>query len=115
MAVIRPEAKKNVGRGRGCFRQGVKEDDLAQGWPEAAPFDAIVVNRGLDAVSEVVLKQLKEGGRLILPVAQDGNLRSMKKFGSQIVNESSRPVRLTPAVANTVELPAVRAITPNRP
>ena len=104
-----------MARGRGCFRQGVKEDDLAQGWPEATPFDAIVVNSGLEAVPDVVLKQLKDGGRLILPVAQDGNLRSMKKYGSQIIHESSRPVHLSPAAANNVELPAVRAATPNRP
>src|SRR5437773_2376371 len=41
----------------------VREDDLPQGWPEAAPFDAIVVNSGLEAVPAVALKQLKEGGR----------------------------------------------------
>src|SRR6266496_4174151 len=93
----------------------VKEDDLAQGWPEAAPFDAIVVNSEFDAIPDVVLQQLKEGGRLIVPVAQDGNLHSMRKFGSQIVHESSRPVRLSPAPADNVELPAFRAITPNGP
>jgi len=91
----------------------VREGDLAQGWPEAAPFDAIVVNNSeLDAFPDVALQQLKEGGRLILPVAKDGTLHSMRKFGSQIVNESSRPVRLPPAAANNVELPAVRAVTP---
>ncbi len=93
----------------------VKEGDLAQGWPEAAPFDAIVVNSGLDAVPDVVLKQLKEGGRIIFAGAQDGNLHSMRKFGRQIVKESSRPVRLSPAAANNVELPAVRAATASRP
>ena len=70
--------------------------------------------RGLDAVPDVVLQQLKEGGRLIVPVARDGNLHSMRKFGRQIVNESSRPVRLSPAPADNVELPAVRAVTPDR-
>jgi len=62
-----------------------------------------------------VLKQLNEGRRPIVPAARDGHLHSMKKFGSQIVNESSRPVRLSPAAANNVELPALRAATPKRP
>ena len=99
----------------GCTNVFVRSAEVAQGWPEAAPFDAIVVNDNPEHVDAVLANQLKEGGRIIFAGAQDGNLHSMRKFGSQIVNEFSRPVRLTPAAANKVELPAVRPMTRKRP
>ena len=38
------------------------------GWPEAAPFDAIMITAAVNHVPPPLLKQLKEGGRLILPL-----------------------------------------------
>lgn len=38
------------------------------GWPEAAPFDSILVARGADHVPEPLFEQLKPGGKLIIPV-----------------------------------------------
>lgn len=78
-------------------------DDASKGWPEAAPFDAIVVN-GTNNVSDAVGAQLKEGGRLILSVNPDGKLQVFQKNGSQMVLLSTRPVRLPPVEANKVVL-----------
>jgi protein-L-isoaspartate(D-aspartate) O-methyltransferase len=38
------------------------------GWPEAAPFDAIMITAAVDHIPPPLLKQLKEGGRLALPL-----------------------------------------------
>src|SRR5467141_2564383 len=46
----------------------VKIGDGYQGWPEVAPFDAIVVTCAPDKVPEPLAQQLKEGGRMIIPV-----------------------------------------------
>lgn len=38
------------------------------GWPEAAPFDAILITAAVDHIPPPLIKQLKEGGRLTLPL-----------------------------------------------
>jgi protein-L-isoaspartate(D-aspartate) O-methyltransferase len=46
----------------------VRTGDGYQGWPEAAPFDAVVVTCGADHVPEPLFQQLKPGGTLVIPV-----------------------------------------------
>jgi protein-L-isoaspartate(D-aspartate) O-methyltransferase len=46
----------------------VRIGDGYQGWPEAAPFDAIIVTCSPDHIPKPLQDQLKEGGRLIIPV-----------------------------------------------
>ena len=46
----------------------VRAGDGYAGWPERAPFDAIIVAAGSDKVSAPLLDQLKVGGRLVMPV-----------------------------------------------
>jgi protein-L-isoaspartate(D-aspartate) O-methyltransferase len=46
----------------------VKAGDGYQGWPEHAPFDAVVVTCGAKEVPEPLFEQLKEGGRMVIPV-----------------------------------------------
>jgi len=49
----------------------VRAGDGYQGWPEAAPFDAIIVTAAAPRIPEPLKQQLREGGRLILPVGDD--------------------------------------------
>lgn len=49
----------------------VRVGDGYQGWPEEAPFDAIIVTAAPDHVPQPLLDQLAIGGRLILPVGRD--------------------------------------------
>jgi protein-L-isoaspartate(D-aspartate) O-methyltransferase len=48
----------------------VKCGDGFLGWPEHAPFDAIIVTCAVDPIPEPLIKQLKPGGRLVIPEGQ---------------------------------------------
>ena len=48
----------------------VKQGDGYFGWPEHAPFDAVIVTCAPDNIPPPLTKQLKEGGRLIIPVGE---------------------------------------------
>jgi len=82
----------------------VRQADVAQGWPEAAPFDTIVFNGPLAQFPESLLFQLKPGGRVIIPVSDDGKLSVLKKYGAQLVLETTLPVRPPPIPGNQVEM-----------
>jgi protein-L-isoaspartate(D-aspartate) O-methyltransferase len=49
----------------------VVRGDGTMGWPDAAPYDAIVVTAGGPEVPEALRAQLNEGGRLVMPVGSD--------------------------------------------
>jgi protein-L-isoaspartate(D-aspartate) O-methyltransferase len=48
------------------------------GWPEDAPFDAIIVGFAADSIIEELVKQLKEGGKLVIPVAAADGTQKLK-------------------------------------
>ncbi len=55
-----------------------KIDDGARGWPEHAPYDAILVTAGAPDVPQPLMDQLAEGGRMIIPVG-DQTLQELIK------------------------------------
>jgi len=57
--------------GLGYGNVHVMHGDGTRGWPDHAPYDAIVVAAGGPAVPEALRKQLKVGGRLVIPVGED--------------------------------------------
>ena len=75
----------------------VRTGDGYLGWPQAAPFDAIVVTAAPDHIPEPLVEQLAPGGVMILPVGDQTQelLRLVKQEdGSQV--ESLLPVRFVP-------------------
>lgn len=55
----------------------VKIGDGYLGWPEKAPFDAIIITAGIDHIPQPLIDQLGEGGRLIVP---EGPRRSTREL-----------------------------------
>ncbi len=75
----------------------VRIGDGYRGWPEAAPFDAIILTAAPDHVPQPLLDQLKVGGRMILPLGdfyQD--LVLITKTEKGIKKERKIPVRFVP-------------------
>jgi protein-L-isoaspartate(D-aspartate) O-methyltransferase len=56
----------------GCHNVRVVVGDGTEGWPEAAPYDRILVTAGAPAVPETLRSQLADGGRLVIPVGPSG-------------------------------------------
>lgn len=48
----------------------VRDGDGYKGWPEVAPFDRIIVTCSPEQIPEPLVEQLKEGGRMIIPVGE---------------------------------------------
>ena len=73
----------------------VKVGDGFQGWPEVAPFDAIIVTCAPDKVPQPLTQQLKEGGRMIIPVGNglDQQLHLLEKKNGQLAERVILPVR----------------------
>jgi protein-L-isoaspartate(D-aspartate) O-methyltransferase len=69
--------------------------DGTHGWPEHAPYDAILVAAGAPRVPVLLLTQLAEGGRLVIPVGpRDGQrLVTVIRHGDEFETEYDIPVR----------------------
>lgn len=80
----------------------VRVGDGYAGWPEKAPFDAIVVTAAAPGVPPALVDQLKPGGRMVIPVgerwgAQD-LMRVSKHADGRVERKSVLPVRFVPLV-----------------
>ena len=66
---------------------------------EKAPFDAIIVTCAPDHVPEPLISQLKEGGRLVIPVGEAGGVQQLvllRKRNGQISKDKMLDVRFVP-------------------
>ena len=75
--------------------------EIGTGWPEHAPFDAIMVTAAPDHVPQPLIDQLAPGGRMIIPVGDYfQELRVIQRTEQGIVQRSTIPVRFVPLTRN---------------
>ncbi|MDB6163000.1 MAG: protein-L-isoaspartate O-methyltransferase [Xanthomonadaceae bacterium] len=80
----------------------LRTGDGTRGWPEAAPFDAIVAAAGGPEIPDVLLRQLAPGGRLVMPV---GTMRDQQRLvlvtrtgNERFVQKALGDVRFVPLI-----------------
>ena len=84
----------------------VKIGDGNEGWPEQAPFDAIMITAASDHIPNILLNQLKIGGRIIMPLKEDDTNQTLvllTKIDDQnnFKQEKILPVRFVPLTGKT--------------
>jgi len=79
----------------------VKNGNGYMGWPEEAPFDAVIVTAAPDYIPSSLIEQLKDGGRMIIPVGGAYDVQYLKLIIKNEKNYTAKellPVRFVPMV-----------------
>ena len=77
----------------------VKVSDGYFGWPEHGPYDAIVVTAAAEFVPPPLLEQLKDGGKIVIPIGSpfmNQNLMLIQKKGKKVTTRNLLPVAFVP-------------------
>jgi protein-L-isoaspartate(D-aspartate) O-methyltransferase len=76
----------------------VRAGDGYPGWPDAAPFDVIIVTCAPEQVPQPLVEQLRDGGRMIIPIGPLGGqeLVLLRKQGGRLEKTAVLPVRFVP-------------------
>jgi len=83
-----------------------KVGDGYLGWPEAAPFDAIIVTCAPEKVPPPLVEQLKEGGRMVIPLAKtrfDQTVHLMIKKDGKLTDRALKPTLFVPMTGRAQE------------
>ena len=98
--IVRPLAQRaaTILNALGYKNVLVKGGDGYKGWPEHAPFDAIIVTAAPDHVPQPLIEQLKEGGRMVIPVGKTyaQELQVLEKRGGVVKQTAAIPVKFVP-------------------
>lgn len=82
----------------------VRAGDGYLGWPEVAPFDAIIVTCAPDHIPKPLIEQLKEGGRMVVPVGTySQELKKIVKRSGKIETTDILPVIFVPMTGEGVK------------
>ena len=97
-AALAKEARARLAR-LGYANVTVRHGDGYAGWPEEAPFDAIVVTAAADHLPRPLVEQLRDGGRMVIPIGPVGDVQTLwlvTKEGEEISMNEVSPVRFVP-------------------
>ncbi|MGC9238270.1 MAG: protein-L-isoaspartate(D-aspartate) O-methyltransferase [Acidithiobacillus sp.] len=88
------------------LRPHLRHGDGALGWPERAPFDAIVFTAAVPCALPPLFAQLRPGGILLMPMEEDGQQRlCLRRWdGARIQEQDLGPCHFVPLLAGTVSL-----------
>ena len=83
----------------------LKIGDGYKGWPEAGPFDAIIVTCAPDKVPQQLVDQLKDDGRMVIPVGDRfaQQLYLLEKKNGQLKQSATLPVRFVPMTSEAAK------------
>ncbi|MFC1884920.1 protein-L-isoaspartate(D-aspartate) O-methyltransferase [Thermodesulfobacteriota bacterium] len=98
--VLGNRAKKTL-KEMGYKNVHVKVGDGYKGWPDKAPFDAVIVTCAPEEIPEALIEQLKDGGRMIIPVGKENTVQSLVravKKGDRLEILDKVPVLFVPMV-----------------
>ncbi|MEC7940097.1 MAG: protein-L-isoaspartate(D-aspartate) O-methyltransferase [Pseudomonadota bacterium] len=81
------------------YNISTKHGDGWQGWSSKGPFDAIIVTAAAESIPQALLQQLKDGGRLLIPVGDDEQqLLKIVRHGDEFLSRVIEMVRFVPLV-----------------
>jgi protein-L-isoaspartate(D-aspartate) O-methyltransferase len=100
--IIKPLAERTRGVLDGLIERGYSEyqgittghADGYYGWPQAAPFDKIIVTCGIDHVPPPLLHQLRLGGIMVIPIGPPGAQRLLKIVKEQQADGTIKVARM---------------------
>jgi len=82
----------------------VRAGDGYKGWPEAAPFDAIIVTAAAPRIPQPLVDQLKPGGRMVIPVGEfSQELMLITRDEDEVIKKNIIPVRFVPMTGEVQE------------
>ena len=91
-------------QGLGYRNIRVKVGDGYLGWPEVSPFDAIIITCAPDHIPHPLTEQLKEGGRMVVPVGSYSQaLKKIVKRSGKIESTDVLPVLFVPMTGEGVK------------
>jgi len=81
----------------------VRHGDGHFGWPEAAPYDAVIVTAAAGYIPPALISQLKPGGRMVIPVGSVYGVQNLilvrKASDAAVTTENLLPVRFVPMLS----------------
>lgn len=79
----------------------IRVGDGHLGWPEASPFDGIIVTAAAEEIPDGLVAQLRPGGRLVLPLGRHRQMLTVltKDDGGHVITRDILPVRFVPFVS----------------
>ena len=96
LPALADQARRNL-EGAGCKNVNVRVGDGYKGWPEEAPFDAVIVTAAPEQVPQPLIDQLRVGGRMVIPVGNYfQNLLLITKTAEGVERRTILPVRFVP-------------------
>jgi protein-L-isoaspartate(D-aspartate) O-methyltransferase len=106
--ILRPlgeDAERSL-KTAGCKNVQSRIGDGYKGWPEEAPFDAIIVTAAPERIPQPLLDQLRVGGRMVVPVGRYfQNLLLLTKTANGIEKKNVLPVRFVPMTGEVRDPP----------
>jgi protein-L-isoaspartate(D-aspartate) O-methyltransferase len=94
------QAEKNL-QNAGIYNVSVKCGNGYKGWPEEAPFDAVIITAAPKSIPRDLVQQMKVGGVMVVPVGPVDSVQSLKKVTKKeegITQTTLLPVRFVPMV-----------------